>query len=323
MRIRKSTLLILTCTLLMVFSAFILAQDKNILFPIEELETRLSHDPFEVVGLTGIRFDNDFTKRATLLFEDGTKFQVKWKQAVRGGDAPNNSPRYEIAAYQFQKLFLDPANYVVPPTIGRSMQVEKYRELEPDAKPTFKNTEAVFIAMQYWLKDITSIGVYDKKRVATNPSYAKHVGNLNIFTYLIKHMDSNQGNFLISIYGANMRLFAVDNSLAFGTQKSNRGTDWKKLRVKQLPKETIDRLRSLTAQDIQTTLGVAAQYEIRDGLLYPVEPTENLSKSRGVRRVGNIVQFGLTEREIKGVIKRWQNLLKRVDSGKIQTFADR
>jgi len=32
------------------------------------------------------------------------------------------------------------------------------------------------------------------------------------------------------------------------------------------------------------------------------------------------LQFGLTEREIKGVLARLENLLKRVDSGKIETF---
>lgn len=296
------------------------AQQKNFILPLEEIERRLRYEKFEVLGFVGARFDNDFTKRATLKFEDGTKFKVKWKRAERGGDAPNNSPRYEIAAYEFQKLFLDPENYVVPPTVGRSLNLENYHQLEKGVKPTFDKTSSVVMVLQYWLKDVTTRNIYDKKRFKSDAAYAKHLANMNIFCYLIKHMDSNVGNFLVSIYGSNMRVFAVDNSLAFGMQKSDRGTDWKDLRVKRLPQKTIERLRRLKREDIEKTLGVVAQFEIKEGQLVPVEPTENLNKSKGVRQRDNIVQFGLTEREIKGVIARWKHLLKLVGSGEIQTF---
>jgi len=117
-----------------------------------------------------------------------------------------------------------------------------------------------------------------------------------------------------------MRVFSVDNGLAFGTKKSNRGTYWKDLRLKRLPGETIERLRRLKTEDIKKTLGVVAQFEIREGQLVPAEPGENLDKNKGVRQKGSVIQFGLTEREIKGVLARVENLLKRVDSGKIETF---
>ena len=302
-------------------AAQVVAKDKNFTLPIEEIEHKLRYEPFKVRGfIVGARFDNDFTKRATLQFEDGAKFKVKWKRAEKDGDAPNNSPRYEIAAYEFQKLFLDPENYCVPPTIGRSMPLEEYRQREKDVKPTFGKTSSVFFVLQYWLKDITSINVYDKKRFKTDLTYAKHLGNTNIFTYLIKHLDSNTGNFLVSIYGSNMRVFSVDNGLAFGTQKSNRGTYWKDLRLKRLPGETIERLRRLKTEDIKKALGVVAQFEIKEGQLVPAEPGENLDKGKGVRQKGSVIQFGLTEREIKGVLARLENLLNRVDSGKIETF---
>lgn len=297
------------------------AQDKNIPFDIPELEYKMRYEPFEVRSLVGIRYDNDFTKRAVLRFRDGTKFRVKWKRAVDGGDAPNNAPRYEIAAYEFQKLFLDPGDYVVPPTAGRSLPLAEYRKLEPDAKPTFKGIDAVFFVIQFWLHDVTDLGVFDEKRVETNPSYARHLGNLNLFTYLVKHNDSNVGNVLISIYGSNMRLFSVDNSLTFGDLTSNRGNKWRKLRLKRYPRETIERLKRLTPEDIRRALSVVAQYEVRGNELVPVAPTEPLDKTRGVRRSGNIIQFGLTEREIEGVILRWRRLLDLVASGKITTFA--
>ena len=90
--------------------------------------------------------------------------------------------------------------------------------------------------------------------------------------------------------------------------------------MKRLPKETIKRLRQLKTEDIKKTLGVVAQFEIKEGQLVPAEPGENLNRGKGVRQKGNIIQFGLTEREIKGVLARLENLLKRVDSGKIKTF---
>jgi hypothetical protein len=39
---------------------------------------------------------------------------VEWKPMPRLLDGINDSPRKELAAYQFQELFLDPGDYVVP-----------------------------------------------------------------------------------------------------------------------------------------------------------------------------------------------------------------
>jgi hypothetical protein len=58
---------------------------------------------------------------------------------------------------------------------------------------------------------------------------------MNILSYLIEHKDSNVGNFLISKDATNPRVFAVDNSYAFGSPESDRGHDWRFIRVKRLP----------------------------------------------------------------------------------------
>jgi len=319
-RIRNSlkTILYWSTLLFLVFPA--LAQDSNILHPIQELEQKFKREHFEIFRIRGSRFEGDITKRAILRWSDGIPIQVKWKRAERGGWAVNNQPRYEIAAYELQKLFLDTEEYVVPPTVGRSLPLDKYQEIEPDVKPTFKNTRCVFFCLQYWLEEVTSKKIYDKKRFKSDTTYARHLGNMNILSYIIKHNDSNEGNFLISKDPENPRVFAVDNGFAFGNLESNRGFVWRNIRVKSLPGKTIGRLRKIQKGDLEKTLGVVAQFQIQQGQLISVSASESLSTRKGVRVANDIVQFGLTKSEINGVFNRIKKLLKQVDSGKIKIF---
>ena len=314
----RSAILIYSSLLFITFPAF--AQDSNILHPIKELEQKLQREPFEIFRIRGSRFKKDLTKRAILKWSDGIPIQVKWKRAKKGGWAVNNQPRYEIAAYEVQKLFLEPEEYVVPPTVGRSLPLDEYREIEPNVKPTFKNTKCVFFCLQYWLEEVTSKKIYDKKRFKSDTTYAKHLGNMNILSYIIKHNDSNEGNFLISKDPANPRVFAVDNGLAFKNFESNRGNEWRKIRVKSLPGKTIERLRKIRKTDLEKTLGVVAQFKILQGQLISMPASESLDEGKGVRVSEEIVQFGLTKSEINGVFNRIKKLLKRVESGKIKTF---
>lgn len=76
----------------------------------------------------------------------------------------------------------------------------------------------------------------------------------------------------------------------------------------------------LRSTDLRNALGVVAQFEVQNGQILPVDFTENLKTSRGVRQNGAIIQFGLTHHEIKGVYDRMQKLLKRVDAGKVKIF---
>ena len=225
-----------------------------------------------------------------------------------------------IRPYELQKLFLEPQEYVVPPTVSRSLPLHQYQEIEPDVEPTFKNTRCVFFCLQYWLENVTSKNIYDKKRFKSDTTYAKHLGNMNILSYLIRHNDSNAGNFLISKDPANPRVFAVDNGLAFGNLESNRGYEWRKIRVKSLPGKTIERLRKIQKSDLEKTLGVVAQFQIQQGQLIPVPAGESLDEGKGVRVAHDIVQFGLTKSEINRVFDRIKRLIKRIDSGKIKTF---
>jgi len=310
----------LSCAgLFAVMVAPVAAQDSNILFPVEELERLLRDEPFEVLGMHDTRFEGDRTQRVTLKLANDAVVAVKWARAPRGGHEFNNAPRYEIGAYQVQKLFLDPEDYVVPPTVLRPVDAEWYREHDPAVGETFHGTGVVFVVLQYWLFNVTDEGVWDEDRFEADPAYARHFANMNLLTYLIRHNDSNKGNALISTDPANPRVFSVDNGLAFGREFSDRGTDWRDLRIDRLPRESVERLRAVTEEELNRFL-VMAQFEERDGAWVHVEPAEPVNRNRGVTRDDGVIQFGLTAGEVRGLWRRLEGLLDEVDDGDIAVF---
>ncbi len=292
------------------------AQDANYLLPILELENRLRESPFTIIDYRGSRAEGDRTQRITIQFPDSAVIVAKLARAPRGGSTFNNEPRYELAAYDIQKLFLEPDEYAVPPTIVRALPLDLLRERDQYVTPTFDNTRSVVVVLQYWLLQVSPDDFYDRNRARRDTVYARYIGNFNILTHLIRHNDSNQGNFLISRNEAKPRVFTVDNGVAFDSEVSDRGYVWRNLRVERLPRATVERLRSVTPERLQEALGVLVQFEERDGELVAVPRGANLDGGKGVRRAGNVVQFGLTDREIRGIAERVRRLVEDVDAGK-------
>lgn len=298
-----------------------LAQDAHIMAPVDSVEHRLRFEAFDILDERGSRFEGDRTSRVVLNFPDGELMAVKWAPAPFRGEEFNNTPRYEAAAYEIQKLFLDEPEFVVPPTVLRAVPVAWYRRLDPNAGATFRNTESVLVALQYWLFNVTGGEVWDEDRFQRDPVYARHVANLNILTYLIRHNDANEGNILISSTQETPRLFSVDNGLSFDSEASDRGTDWRRMRVDRVPAATVERLRGLTEADLVRALETIAQFRIQpDGQLALVPATANLSPDRGIRTEGELIQLGLTRREIRDVWRRLGQLLEDVDDGDLRTF---
>lgn len=295
------------------------AQDLNIWFPADSIESMLRQREFQVLDWADTRFKGDRTQRVALRFEDSTFMLAKWAKAPRGGIGVfNNRPRYEIAAYEFQKLFLDESEYVVPPTVARCVSVDQYPDMEHWPGATFDDTRSVLVVLQYWLWNVSAKDIWDKGRFERDSVYARHFSNLDLFTYLILHSDSNGGNVLISSVTSNPRLFAVDNGVAFSRRESSdRGTRWRGLRVKRLPRRTLERLRAITQEDLERRLGVVAQFKLVGELLVPVTPTEPLDPSKGLRRSADTVQLGLTKGEIGQIWDRIRKVIKKVDEGKI------
>jgi hypothetical protein len=251
---------------------------------------------------------------------DGERMKVKWAEFARGGEVFNNSPRYEIACYELQKLFLDEADFVVPPTLARAFDLAWYRKTYPDAEPTFKDYLSVLVTLQFWLFNVVDFDGWDKDRFHVDPIYAKNLGNFNVFTYLARQSDSNTGNFKIAGAEFPPRIFAVDNGISIGEAESNQGSQWRNLVVDRLPIATVERLRRISGADIESALGAVAQFEARGRRLVTVTPTKPLNLKGGTRIRDGVIQIGLTLWEMKGIETRLKRLLEHVDKGRITTF---
>lgn len=104
-----------------VFAAQSLAvADSNIAYPVDELDQLLQYGEPNVTGVEGARFEKckGFLQRS-----DGQEIQIKVR-AARPREEYNNIPRYDMAAYRLQTLFLEPDDYVVTPTSIRAIEYE-------------------------------------------------------------------------------------------------------------------------------------------------------------------------------------------------------
>lgn len=294
-------------------------QTENFLRPPDEIERRLAREPFQIVGFADNRWSGDRTQRTALRFRDGVILPAKWARADPGGTGLNNEPRYELAAYRLQELFLEREDWVVPPTALRVLPLRVYRQLDPDLGPTFDGTASVLVVLQYWLDAVQPLLEPDPARLGDD-RYVRRLAHLNVLTYLIRHADSNVGNVLIST-DREPRMFAVDNGVAFGSPESPRGTLWKELHVPRLPEEMVERLRRIGRADLERALATVAELRVReDGGLDMVEPGPRRRPHLAVHVSDGSIQLGLTDREVEAVWDRLQQLLRRVDAGEITTY---
>jgi hypothetical protein len=208
----------------------------------------------------------------------------------------------------------------VPPTVARLVPLDLYREHDPVVRPTFTPEWGVLVALSYWLFNVRGGEVIDPARFDADSVYARHLADVNILSYLIRQLDSNDGNFLISTDPASPRVFAVDNGVTFRSRPSNVGTEWQHMRVRRLPASTVQRLRALTRADLEATLAVVAQFEMRGGVPVAVPPGPPLAAQRGVRQSPEVLQLGLTRGEIGDVWGRLRRLLRDVERGRYELF---
>ena len=304
------------------FVATATAQDANVTRPVDELEKLMSAEPLVITQaqISRPKAKGDITMHAEVSFGGAPPLGVKLRKAEPGADSFNNVPRYDAAAYELQKLFLDPEEYVVPPTTLRMVPLEAMQKYSTVVKvePTFRRADQVLAVLQYWLSNIKVIAdVYNPDRFAADALYARHIGQLNILTYLINHRDSNAGNFMIGTADSGARVFSIDNGVAFGSADADRGELWKVMRVNRLPADAVEKLRKVSLPTLQQRLGVLAQWRLAGKHYVPVAPGANLSPQRGVRNMGDDLQMGLTSGEINAVHRLLTNLLEQVDRGKI------
>jgi len=301
------------------------AQDANITQPIAELEQILAAEPLVITQaeISRPKAKGDITLRADVAFGGAPPLRVKLRKAEPGAETFNNVPRYDLAAYELQKLFIDPPEYVVPPTALRMVPLADFARYSPGVQKTFPPADQVLAVAQYWLSEIRVIAdVYDATRFAADPVYARHIGQLNVLTHLIQHRDSNAGNFLIGRAERGARVFSIDHGVAFASVDSDRGKLWRDMRVTQLPADTIARLRAIEPGQLESRLAVLAQWQMQDGRYVPVPPGANLSPRRGVRRADGQLQIGLTAQEIQAIERLLARLLQRIERGEITALAE-
>jgi hypothetical protein len=298
------------------------ASDSNIPWPVAELEQRLRSEPMEIVHAEAARgIKEDVALRTDVRFTDGAELRIKIRPAEPGAATFNNEPRYELAAYILQQAFLDEPEFVVPPTVLRMLPRAELLPHAPRTRPTFRGADEVLVVVQYWLQQVSNRGdPWDPRRFASDPIYARHVANLNVLTFLIRHGDSNAGNILASAAPEHPRAFAVDNGVAFGSPASDRGTAWRELRVSALPARTVERLRALDAEALRQRLSVLATWRLEQGRWVSQPGAPRLSGDVGVRIRQDQVQLGLTRREILAIDQRRRQLLRRVDRGELEVF---
>lgn len=302
------------------------AQDANVLLPVADIDGILREGEFQVINVAPSRgLAGERTYRVTLQSQ-GQVLQVKYAPAAEGADEFNNRPRYELAAYAIQKLFLDEREWVVPPTAIRAFRIEDVEAVAAlsgaGANPpeqTFDAWPVTLVALQYWLFNVDlPDDLPNDDRLEEDETYERLLGNFNLFTYLIRHSDSNEGNFVQSLDPEWPRVFSVDNGVAFASEESDRGTRWRDLELDRYPAAAIERLRAITEDDLHAHLGVLVQLDLRDGNFVEVEPTENLDPGRGVRRSESSIQLGLTNSEIGAVHRRLVRLIERIDDGRYE-----
>ena len=301
------------------------AQDVNITQHPAGLELLFAAETMviEQAEISRPKAQGDITLRADVLFGGAPALRVKLRRAEPGAETFNNVPRYDLAAYELQKLFLDPEEYVVPPTALRMVPLADFARFAPEVERTFREAEQQVLAVvQYWLNDITNAqDIYDPVRFAADSLYARHIGQLNLLTYLIEHRDSNLGNFLIGRAATGPRVFSIDHGVAFASEDSDRGELWKVIRVDRFPADAVERLRAVTPELLKQRLGVLAQWRLEDGGYVPMPAGENMAFGRGVRSRDGVLQMGLTELEITQVYRQLARFLSQVDRGRLELVA--
>lgn len=222
-------------------------------------------------------------------------FRAKWRPD--SSETRRNSPRFELAAYKLQRLFLEPRGYVVPPTATHCFPNEEYR-LRVNA--TVHGSGCVRGVLSYWLEDVTSVAdageagwfrglhdhVFDPARFERDRVYRNSIARVNVLTYVIGHRDSHARNFVLARAGNESTVvYSIDNSLSFTMAPNPRVpavNDWSKLQVPALPRSVIERLRAAAEESLASA--------------------------------------GLERDEIVGVRARMAELVRRADRGEVQVY---
>jgi hypothetical protein len=260
--------------------------------------------------------------------------RAKWR--AHSTTTARNSPRFELAAYEIQKLFLEPQEYVVPPTAPYCFPVAAYRaRVDKTAEETFPGSGCVYGVLSYWLEDVTAVydanaagwfhgqyrHLFDPNLFERDPAYHDSIARVNLLTYLIGHRDSHAKNFVIARSETKPvvhTVYSIDNSKSF-TLAQNTGIrplhNWSVIHVPSLPRAAIERLRGA---ELSSLAVIAVLRPANDRLVATQVGTDTAIK--GVDWTGDRLIVGLTATEIAGVRARIDELLHRIDRNELALY---
>lgn len=305
--------------------------------PADQVAEWLRRPDLEILGSTAAPLGKQHARVLTVAVSTPggrVVFRAKWRD--NSGAHSLNIPRRELGAYAVQRLFLEPRDWVVPPTAGHCFELESYRHrVDREAEPTFDGIPCVLGFLSYWLEDartveaaedegwIASENPNDPELVGESPAYRASLANLNLLSHLIDHGDSHADQFVLTRGVGGPRVYLVDNSIAFSTYRNpaiGHDWDWSVLHVRALARSSVERLAALTEPDV-LRLRVIEQYVERDGMLVPAAATEpGRDTDGGLRWAGTALQIGLTDIEAQRVWRRVGGVLERVSDRKLGTF---
>ncbi len=265
-------------------------------------------------------------------------FRAKWRPQSSAGIV--NDPRKELAAYAVQQLFLDPLDYVIPPS---SSYCFTQRQLKPvhsaEHRAGGREIPCTLGYLSFWLtsgSDVTDSqeagtlpsgsGLYDAALYTRNAAYRRSLGHLNLTTFLINHGDAHAQQFLLVKGKQSFSLYSVDNTIAFKSIPNPMlvfREDWSNLRVPSYPADTLRKISELSNSDISAKLRVIDEYALDNGKLARRSPGAEVGRADGALRwIGPRLQIGLTRSEIKGVTKRFKSITARWASGELTAARD-
>jgi hypothetical protein len=302
---------------------------------VEDVEALLATD-LEIVAVRaasgGFQHAQVFTLRS--LGPAPVVFRAKWRAHTTA--TARNSPRFELASYAVQKLFLEPREYVVPPTAPYCFPLGAYRaRVDKNARETFPGSGCVYGVLSYWLEDVTAVydanvegwfhgryrHLFDPDLYQRDLAYHNSIARVNLLTYAIAHGDSHAKNFVIARSDTKPvvhTVYSIDNSKSF-TLARNPGIkpfhNWSVIHVPSLPRPAIDRLRDA---DLSSLATIAVLRSASDRLR-ATDPA-GAKTVTGIDWTGDRLVLGLTAAEIAGVRARIEALLRRVDRAELALY---
>lgn len=195
--------------------------------------------------------------------EQDRQIRVKWR--AHSTASAINSPRKEVVAHFVQKLFLEPVDYVAPPSRSRCFELEHYHQtVDANAQPSFpEHSRCVFGVVSFWLEGAEGHqdDFWEEEKVFTlakwkaDAVYRRSFADANLLAYLISNGDTHSGNWIKLPTKAGVRMYLIDSSISLtrmGNSSISPEEDFSTLRVPALSQLSVERILQLKDDEIES-----------------------------------------------------------------------